>query len=1799
MFKLKGFGDMVSKTKAILRSSLSVVLVLCLVAVMLPTGLLAVSADDSTTGYWHEVAATSFAGGGGTPENPYLISTAAQLAYLYNRSQTQNDNVYFKLTQDIDLAGKYWAPIGPNTSKRFGGHLDGDGYTIRNMTVNTTEQYAGFVGVTKVNASFTNLHIQGTVTQNYTAGTGYAGGIVGYAHTKDGSVFTPLPMTGCSFTGTVESQGNTANRVGGLIGNVYGYATLRNCFTAGEVKGPGSVGGLCGGASYLTVTNCYSTVTVTFTGTVPANGNPAIGGVAGTVSGGTTERLTVTNFYFAGSVERYPITMYQVGVDAFDNMFYRQDSVLTNYGSVTNLGATAFTDATVNDVCDSLNQKVEALRTAGTEGLNYWSVQSGVLTFADLPKLSGLSLSRGTFVFDAATLSYTVSVSNSASDLKVTPTAADDITITVNGTAVNSGEAFTVPLTPDTEATVTVVVGRNGVSQTQTYTVNVTRTNVWDGAVADGYAGGDGTQGDPYQIATPEQLAYLAQQTNNGVTTRNVYFKLTADIDLGGTVKWTTIGKNSPTFSGYFDGNGHKIEGLYVKDPGNDAGLFGRTSYGWIKNLTVYGDVSNSSGYCGGIVGRLGGGTSMTNCAFIGTVSGSLAVGGLAGSTNPYSGSGADFAITNCWTAGTVTGTNSSATAPAVGGLLGYGVCTSTSVSSVTFTNCFSTMTVITSSTKSAPELVGVGGLCGDNSSSNGAAYTFDNCYFGGTVNSPYPIAKPANSASVVSATSVFYKNDSYVGTAAGVGVDDGKGTEVLDSDVTGGSLGEQLNARVRTLKASGVSGISNWIFEADGTPAFAEMPQLTGLSLSCGEITFDASTLSYMAAVPSTVTSTTVTATADDGVTITVNGETVTSGLAKTVALTGNGDVVISVVAERDTLEETYSITVRRPTAVPGVEPWDGTTVATAFAGGTGTQDDPYQIANAEQLAYLASQLANGGSYSADTYFELVSDIDLGNHNWEPIGNLYRIDAGNKYYPFSSVFNGGNHTVYNLYCGTTLDHDYETAGLFGYAKGATIKNLHVEGLVTNTRTDEGWALAAGLVGRAEQSVTIENCSFAGDILGSMRAGGLIGLVYQGEITISGSWTEGSVKGSSTTGGMIGHIAGKSLTVSNSYSVMNVIGSKTATGGFLGTINVSGAPETVFANCHFAGSVAQNPIVPQDLDSTTLTDVYYKADSVTETPAGELDGAVAKEAPDFAGGTVTALLNRVLIGATTWKDGENGYPVTVTLPDRDALTGLLVNDALFDFNPSTFAYKVTVPYTADKAYFAPTAVQGAVVTVNGKTVERGALSEETALEVGVPTKFDIHVTVDGATRAYAVTVTRREQAPAGAWDGSLEAYVTEDRGATIGNPICIENEGQLAFLSAMVNGYSLLLDGKVYKAPERTADGKVYKDVYFQIKSDLKLNVLDDIENWETNAPYNNWEPIGVGNSKDAEAKMFAGTIDGDHHTISGLYSNVNRLTTEGVGLFGATCNATIRNIHIEDSCIIASQRTGGIVGFARRNLTLQNCSFSGTIKLSATQSTQYSYGGGLVGSITTAKLVMNSCWSEGKLYGAQYTGGLLGYTILLSNSSVVNCYSSMEIITPTDTSNVGGLIGGVGSLSVGGLEIRRSHFAGYINTPNGSPIYGALETFNPTYSMENVYYRAGSYVGQPDETLLMDAEEKTVEEFRDGMVTELLNAEPDSSVFWNWEDGENGYPVSDGIILITKYEYALNDSQFDDGNWADQFVNKEGGELIGVGNSGAVSDSDNTPNTGESTVYVAVIVLLLISAASVFLFARRKRNAD
>ena len=138
----------------------------------------------------------------------------------------------------------------------------------------------------------------------------------------------------------------------------------------------------------------------------------------------------------------------------------------------------------------------------------------------------------------------------------------------------------------------------------------------WDGTIAESYDGGDGSFENPYQIANPQQLALLAQQTNFGIG-GDAYYVLTDNICLNDNLNvnpynWIPIGCVVDTvpffFTGHFDGNKMTVSGLYYQDENIDAvvGLFGCTNGAEIQNVSLSNCRVTGSKFVGTLVGCAG-----------------------------------------------------------------------------------------------------------------------------------------------------------------------------------------------------------------------------------------------------------------------------------------------------------------------------------------------------------------------------------------------------------------------------------------------------------------------------------------------------------------------------------------------------------------------------------------------------------------------------------------------------------------------------------------------------------------------------------------------------------------------------------------------------------------------------------------------------------------------------------------------------------------------------------------------------------------------------------------------------------------------------------------------------------------------------------------------------------------------------------------------------------------------------------------------------------------------------------------
>ena len=501
--------------------------------------------------------------------------------------------------------------------------------------------------------------------------------------------WTPIGTEDTLFQGTFDGGGHQITNLkigkreyGGLFGNVWG-ATIQNCNVTGEVNGYNYSGGIVGYANDNThILNC------SFQGNVEGNGqdrggivgSTSIGCdvsgcfVTGTVTGGNwvggiagNGVGTIKNCYAladvtaagdsAGGIAGYAYNL------SIENCYYSGE--VSSNGNAGGIAGIARNSGIQN--CVSLAESVTGIwkvnRIAGKN--------SAKLT--DNYAWSGTTVS-GSATPDGADLTYT----NGTLSMQFSEIFGED----------NSAWKFTEDGLP--------ILKNVGGTQSAYLPPYLTGEGFY----------GKGTAENPYEIRNAKDLKLLAQKVNGGVTYKDKYFKLTADIDLKNEPNWTPIGtmlvEEGRPFQGTFDGDEHQITNLKISNGGQYAGLFGYTEGAVIKSCNVTGEI-NGYNQTGGIVGYANNNTHILNCSFQGNVKGKgEGRGGIVG----YMSGGGE--VSGCFVTGTVTGDRE------VGGIAGSGV--------GTIKNCYALANVTATG-------VNAGGIAG-----KAYGVTIENCYYSGEV---------------------------------------------------------------------------------------------------------------------------------------------------------------------------------------------------------------------------------------------------------------------------------------------------------------------------------------------------------------------------------------------------------------------------------------------------------------------------------------------------------------------------------------------------------------------------------------------------------------------------------------------------------------------------------------------------------------------------------------------------------------------------------------------------------------------------------------------------------------------------------------------------------------------------------------------------------------------------------------------------------------------------------------------------------------------------------------------------------
>ena len=331
-------------------------------------------------------------------------------------------------------------------------------------------------------------------------------------------------------------------------------------------------------------------------------------------------------------------------------------------------------------------------------------------------------------------------------------------------------------------------------------------------------------------------------------------------------------------------------------------------------------------------------------------------------------------------------------------------------------------------------------------------------------------------------------------------------------------------------------------------------------------------------------------------------------------------------------------------------------------FAGGTGTANDPYQIATAEELLKFAQRVNGTDGNSADpgAHAKLMNDIDLSeicgknidgqSVSWTPIGS----DSSR----YSGTFNGDGHTISGLY----IDSSDNDQGLFGYVSG-TVQNLSVSGSVNGNNfvggvvgynggtvencyntgaVNSSGNRVGGVVGYNSSIGNVKNCYNTGNISGNIsyndsgnHVGGVVG--YNDEGRVENCHNIGSVSGNSYVGGVVGWNI-SSGNVTNCYNTGSVKGSGIYVGGVVGNNggSVTNCYNTGEVSGTYVGGVVGMNSSGDSSASGTVTGCYFLQEN--DVPANGIGGG------ETTGATAVDDLSDLcdaLKGDTTWSISEN------------------------------------------------------------------------------------------------------------------------------------------------------------------------------------------------------------------------------------------------------------------------------------------------------------------------------------------------------------------------------------------------------------------------------------------------------------------------------------------------------------------------------------------------------------------------------
>ena len=608
----------------------------------------------------------------------------------------------------------------------------------------------------------------------------------------------------------------------------------------------------------------------------------------------------------------------------------------------------------------------------------------------------------------------------------------------------------------------------------------------------------------------------------------------------------------------------------------------------------------------------------------------------------------------------------------------------------------------------------------------------------------------------------------------------------------------------------------------------------------------------------------------------------------------------------------------------------------------------------------------------------------------WVPIGNATTA--------FRGTFDGQGHTISNIYMDGTVDYDYYGFfGALGYT--GTVRNLTLQGEITGDTYVGGLigynVAPLGMVSNTTKA-TIEDVHVDMTLRGEDAAtvGGLVGYL-DFRLSVSQCTVDGSISTSGTdayAGGFFGDTSGaerSNQSLTDSYITAKLSATDGATGGYFVGNGTRVSPTRCFY--YNAESMGYFPIGSAPTTSSQTS--FYLAEAEDDNSTNGAIRYMARTAASFADGTVLYSLTTGQAAADIcWKQGTS-YPVFLeegeeaTMLNRFDLSQAIASEkGLVTINPAA-AGEYTVVDDGNKAYHVITK-SGTELPLTVTLPAEGAIIQwlpEGVVQQKEDGSYYVPLSQDYDLSYYFVTT---------AVEGDTSWYDEETAEFTLTDEADLRGFASLVNAGNDFSGKTVLLGNSI------------------ALTSDI-------------------WTPIGNNGNR------FAGTFDGQGHTISGVKMP---LYFQYMGFFGYLNNATVKNLTVAGELSILGNNNGGIAAYAN-NSTLENLHNQVVMNDPPVGGNSVSSTGGVVGYASGSSIT--NCTNDVDL---QVMKGSLGGLAGSAGNNITDCSNSGDI--SGGGSSVGGLLGSAQS----SLVITDCFNSGNV-TSAGSSVAGLIGSLSASYN--------------------------------------------------------------------------------------------------------------------------------------------------